>query len=77
FVNIFGGLTRCDTIVQGVLSAAGEILAGLPIVVRMDGTNANIGRRMLFESRLPFVVVKDMIEGVREIIKQVRGGKHV
>ena len=77
FVNLFGGVTRCDIIVQGLLSAAGEILAGLPIVVRMDGTNANIGRRLLFESRLPFSVVKDMIEGVREIIKQVKGGSHV
>jgi len=77
FVNLFGGVTRCDIIVQGLLSAAGEILAGLPIVVRMDGTNANIGRRLLFESRLPFVVVKDMVEGVREIVKQVKGGTYV
>ena len=73
FVNIYGGMTRCDTVVQGLLSAAGEILAGLPIVVRMDGTNANIGRRLLFESRLPFTVVKGMSEGVREIIHQVKG----
>ena len=73
FVNIFGGVTRCDVIVQGLLSAAGEILAGLPIVVRMDGTNANIGRRLLFESRLPFTVVKGMGEGIKEIIRQVKG----
>ena len=73
FVNIFGGVTRCDIIVQGLLSAAGEILAGLPIVVRMDGTNANIGRRLLFESRLPFTVVKGMGEGIKEIIRQVKG----
>ncbi len=73
FVNIFGGVTRCDTIVQGLLAASGEVLAGLPMVVRMDGTNANIGRRLLFESRLPFTVVKGMREGVKEIIKQVKG----
>ena len=73
FVNLFGGTTRCDIIVQGLLSAAGEILAGLPIVVRMDGTNANIGRRLLFESRLPFTVVQSLTEGVDSIIRQVKG----
>ena len=73
FVNIFGGMTRCDIIVQGLLAAAGEILAGLPIVVRMDGTNANIGRRLLFESRLPFTVVKSMNEGAVQIVRQVKG----
>ena len=73
FVNLFGGTTRCDIIVQGLLSAAGEILAGLPIVVRMDGTNANIGRRLLFESRLPFTVVQSITEGVDAIIRQVKG----
>ncbi len=71
-VNIFGGITRCDVIVQGLLSAAHEILAGLPVVVRMDGTNAHIGRRLLFESRLPFTVVQKMDEAVLEIIKQVK-----
>ena len=72
-VNIFGGNTRCDVIVQGLLASAGEILAGLPVVVRMDGTNANIGRRLLFESRLPFTVVKDMKDAIQEIIRQVKG----
>lgn len=71
-VNIFGGITRCDVIVQGLLSAAHEILAGLPVVVRMDGTNAHIGRRLLFESRLPFTVVQKMDDAVQEIIKQVK-----
>ena len=71
-VNIFGGITRCDIIVQGLLSAAGEILAGLPVVIRMDGTNANIGRRLLFESRLPFTVATEMDEAVKEIIRQVK-----
>ncbi len=71
-VNIFGGVTRCDIIVQGLLATAGEILAGLPVVVRMDGTNAHIGRRLLFESRLPFTVVKGLSDAVSEIIRQVK-----
>lgn len=71
-VNIFGGITRCDEIAEGLIAASGEILAGLPVVVRMDGTNAHIGRRLLFESRLPFAVVQKMDEAVRTIIQQVR-----
>jgi succinyl-CoA synthetase beta subunit len=71
-VNIFGGITRCDIIVQGLFSAAGEVLAGLPVVIRMDGTNANIGRRLLFESRLPFTVATKIDEAVKEIIRQVK-----
>ncbi len=71
-VNIFGGITHCDEIVQGLISTAGEILAGLPVVVRMDGTNAHIGRRLLFESRLPFTVVQKMDEAVTTIIRQVK-----
>ncbi len=71
-VNIFGGITRCDEIAEGLIAASGEILAGLPVVVRMDGTNAHIGRRLLFESRLPFSVVQKMDEAVQNIIQQVQ-----
>lgn len=71
-VNIFGGITRCDEIAEGLIAASGEILAGLPVVVRMDGTNAHIGRRLLFESRLPFSVVQKMDEAVQTIIQQVQ-----
>ena len=71
FINIFGGLTRCDTIAQGLIEASREISADIPIVVRMDGTNAHIGERLLFESHLPFVVIKQPEEAVVSIVKSV------
>ncbi len=71
FVNIFGGITRCDIIAEGLIAASGEISVGMPLVVRMDGTNAQIGTRLLFESRRPFVVLKDLDEAVASIIQKV------
>ncbi len=71
FINIFGGLTRCDTIAQGLIDASKEISVGIPLVVRMDGTNANVGERLIFESRLPFVVIKQPEQAVRAIVQAV------
>ncbi len=71
FINIFGGITRCDVIAQGLISASGEIAVGLPMVVRMDGTNANVGMRLLFDSRLPFTVIKSLTEATETIIQDV------
>lgn len=71
FINIFGGLTRCDTIAQGLIDASREISGDIPLVVRMDGTNAHIGERLLFESRLPFIVIKQPEEAVRTILKSI------
>ena len=68
-VNIFGGLTRCDVIAEGLISASPEVASGLPIVVRMDGMNAEIGQRLLFESKIPFVVKTKMDEAVRFVVK--------
>ncbi len=72
FVNIFGGTARCDIIAQGLVSAASEISVGIPIVVRIDGTNEQIASRILFESGLPFVVKKNMDEAVCVIIHAVQ-----
>ncbi len=71
FVNIFGGITRCDVIADGLISASQEISVGMPLVVRMDGTNALVGSRLLFDSRLPLIVMKDFDEAVKTVIKQV------
>lgn len=71
-VNIFGGITRCDIIAQGLIAGAREALASFPLVVRMDGTNAHIGRRLLFESRLPLIPVRRMDEAVQTILAQTR-----
>jgi len=50
FFNIFGGITRCDEVARGILQALGEMTLDLPIVVRLDGTNAPEGRRILAEA---------------------------
>lgn len=71
FVNIFGGITRCDVIADGLISASQEISVGMPLIVRMDGTNAQVGTRLLFDSRLPLIVMKDFDEAVKTVIKQV------
>ena len=71
-INIFGASARCDTIAEALVSAAQEISVGMPIVVRMDGTNAQIGCRILFESGLPFIVKNSMDEAVECIVQSVR-----
>lgn len=71
FVNIFGGITRCDVIADGLISASQEISVGMPLVVRMDGTNAQVGSRLLFDSHLPLTVMKEFDEAVKKVVKQV------
>lgn len=71
-INIFGGNARCDVIAQGLVLAAKEISVGIPIIVRLDGTNEQIAARILFESGLPFIVKKGMDEAVRFIIHAVQ-----
>lgn len=72
FVNIMGGTARCDIVAEGLVSAAREISVGIPIVVRVDGTNEQVATRILFESGLPFIVKKSMDEAVKVIIHAVQ-----
>jgi succinyl-CoA synthetase beta subunit len=66
FVNIFGGITRCDLVAQGVLGALERVEATVPIVVRLDGTNASDGRRILAEAAHPRIVAADtMLEAAQ------------
>ncbi|MGZ4129742.1 MAG: ADP-forming succinate--CoA ligase subunit beta [Actinomycetota bacterium] len=65
-INIFGGITRCDLVAQGVLEALGRIPARVPIVVRLDGTNARLGREILNEAAHPRIVAATtMLEAAR------------
>lgn len=70
-VNIFGGITRCDVIAQGLISASHEISVGMPLVVRMDGTNAAVGCRLLQESHLPFELIERIDVAVEKIVERV------
>jgi succinyl-CoA synthetase beta subunit len=73
-INIFGGITRCDLVAQGVLGALERVDASVPIVVRLDGTNAAEGRRILAEAAHPRIVTADtMLDAAREAASLANG----
>jgi len=72
-VNIFGGIMRCDTIAEGVVAAAREVKLHVPLVVRMKGTNENIGRKILADSGLPIISADNMGEAAQKIVAAVSG----
>ena len=75
FVNIFGGIVRCERIAGGILEAAKEVKFTVPLVVRLDGTNATEGLEMLRSSGLNLEVASNIWEGAQKIVKLVGGGK--
>ena len=72
-VNIFGGIMRCDTIAEGVIAAAREVNLNVPLVVRMRGTNEELGRRRLRESGLPIISADNMADAAQKIVAAVAG----
>jgi succinyl-CoA synthetase beta subunit len=72
-VNIFGGIMRCDTIAEGVIAAARQVKLGVPLVVRMKGTNEDIGKQMLKASGLPIISADNMAEAAQKIVAAVAG----
>jgi succinyl-CoA synthetase beta subunit len=72
-VNIFGGIMRCDTIAEGVIAAAREVKLAVPLVVRMKGTNEELGRQKLRESGLPIISADNMAEAAQKIVAAVAG----
>ena len=69
FINVFGGILRCDRLATGVVAAAKELDVKVPIVVRMEGTNVELGRQILLESGLNFTVGEDMLDGAQKVVK--------
>src|ERR1700690_2815979 len=69
FINIFGGILRCDTLATGVVTAARELNIQVPIVVRMEGTNVELGRQILLDSGLNFTVGADMRDAAEKVVK--------
>jgi succinyl-CoA synthetase beta subunit len=69
FINIFGGIVRCDRIAHGVIEAAKEVKINVPLVVRLQGTNADEGRKLLAESGLKLEVANDLWEAAQKIVK--------
>ena len=72
-VNIFGGIMRCDTIANGVIDAARQVNLGVPLVVRMRGTNEELGRKLLADSGLPIIQADNMADAARKIVAAVNG----
>jgi len=68
FINIFGGILRCDTLATGVVAAARELNVRHPIVVRMEGTNVELGRQILKDSGLNFTIAEGMLDGAKKVV---------
>ena len=73
FVNIFGGIMRCDFIAEGIIEAAKEIDMKIPLIVRLAGTNVKLGKKMLSESGLDLITADDMDDGARKAIISIGG----
>jgi succinyl-CoA synthetase beta subunit len=73
FINVFGGILRCDRLAEGVIAAVRTLGLRLPVVVRMEGTNVELGRKMLVESGLHLINADDMGDGARKAVALARG----
>jgi succinyl-CoA synthetase beta subunit len=71
-VNIFGGIMKCDTIAEGVVAAAREVKLKVPLVVRMKGTNEDLGKKILAESGLPIITANNMAEAAEKVVAAAR-----
>ena len=74
-VNIFGGIMKCDIIADGVIAASKEVGLKVPLVVRLEGTNVEMGKKMLKESGLNITPADDLTDAAQKIVKAIRGGK--
>ena len=72
-VNIFGGIMKCDTIAEGVVAASKAVSLKVPLVVRMKGTNEELGRKILAESGLPIITANNMAEAAEKVVAAAKG----
>jgi succinyl-CoA synthetase beta subunit len=75
FINIFGGILRCDVLATGVVAAARELQLKLPVIVRMEGTNVEQGRQILRDSGLNFTIGQDMKDGAEKAVRLAGGAR--
>jgi succinyl-CoA synthetase beta subunit len=71
-INIFGGILRCDRLAEGVIKAVKALNVKLPIVIRMEGTNVELGKKMLAESGLNFITAEGMKDGAEKAVRAAR-----
>src|SRR3954447_14580868 len=74
-VNIFGGIMKCDTIANGVVAAAREVKLSIPLVVRMKGTNEDLGKKILKDSGLPIISADNMADAAKKVVAAVKAKK--
>ncbi|MFN4276487.1 MAG: ADP-forming succinate--CoA ligase subunit beta [Ferrovibrio sp.] len=74
-VNIFGGIMRCDIIAEGVVAAAREVKLAVPLVVRLEGTNVDLGKKIMAESGLPIISADNLADAADKVVKAVKGAK--
>jgi succinyl-CoA synthetase beta subunit len=72
-VNIFGGIMRCDIIAEGVVAAAKEMAIKVPLVVRLEGTNVDQGKKIINESGLNVISANDLDDAAQKIVSAVKG----
>jgi succinyl-CoA synthetase beta subunit len=71
-VNIFGGIMKCDTIATGVVAAAREVKLSVPLVVRMKGTNEELGKKILAQSGLPIISADNMAQAGQRVVAALK-----
>ena len=74
-VNIFGGIMRCDIIAEGVIAAAKETKLSVPLVVRLEGTNVELGKQIMADSGLAIIPADDLADAADKIVKAVKEAK--
>jgi len=72
-VNIFGGIMRCDIIAEGIVAAVREVGLKVPLVVRLEGTNVDLGKKIINDSGLNVIAADDLKDGAQKIVRAVRG----
>ena len=72
-VNIFGGIMKCDTIATGVVTAAKQVSLNVPLVVRLEGTNVDLGKQILKDSGLPIISASNMGDAAEKVVAAAKG----
>ena len=74
-INIFGGIMKCDVIAEGVVVAARETKLSVPLVVRLEGTNVDIGKKILADSKLPIISATNMADAAQKVVNAAKGAR--
>jgi succinyl-CoA synthetase beta subunit len=74
-VNIFGGIVRCDMIAEGIIHAVKDVGVRVPVIVRIEGTNAEQGRKLLAESGLAITAASDLTDAAKKVVAAAKGKK--